>query len=142
VREGNPGKRKLKIEPMPKKGIPEKPKWLLPEARAEWDRVVPELERLGLLSKIDGAALAGYCQNWARAIKCEKRLEHKGMTMKTQSGYEQQRPEVAMAQKYWALVKVFCSEYGLTPASRVRLGTPGEPKKRDSLDALLGTGTN
>ncbi|MCQ2505555.1 MAG: hypothetical protein MJ113_00045 [Lachnospiraceae bacterium] len=38
--EGNPGKRKLnKKEPVPAKGVPECPDWLLPEAKAEWERL-------------------------------------------------------------------------------------------------------
>ena len=36
--EGNPGKRKLnKKEPMPGKGMPDCPKWLLPDAQEEWN---------------------------------------------------------------------------------------------------------
>jgi len=35
--EGNPGKRKLNTkEPMPGKGMPDCPKWLLPEAKMEY----------------------------------------------------------------------------------------------------------
>lgn len=36
--EGNPGKRKMNTkEPMPEKGMPECPKWLLPEAtKGKW----------------------------------------------------------------------------------------------------------
>ena len=38
--EGNPGKRKLNTkEPMPGKGMPDYPKWLLPEAKKEWEPV-------------------------------------------------------------------------------------------------------
>ena len=38
--EGNPGKRKLNTkEPVPAKGMPEGPKWLLPEAKEEWKRL-------------------------------------------------------------------------------------------------------
>ena len=43
--EGNPGKRKLnKNEPVPAKGMPECPDWLLPEAKA--DRAVTFIENL------------------------------------------------------------------------------------------------
>ena len=36
--EGNPGKRKLNTkEPVPGKGMPDCPKWLLPEAKKEWE---------------------------------------------------------------------------------------------------------
>lgn len=60
--EGNPGKRSLNYsEPKPKAGAT-CPSWLGPLAKQEWNRIAPELEANNLLSKIDRAALAGYCQ--------------------------------------------------------------------------------
>ena len=42
--EGNPGKRKLnKKEPKPDKEMPVCPEWLLPEAKAEWERLCEKL---------------------------------------------------------------------------------------------------
>ena len=42
--EGNPGKRKLNTkEPVPEKGMPDCPKWLLPEAKEEWRRLCQKL---------------------------------------------------------------------------------------------------
>ena len=42
--EGNPGKRKLNAkEPVPAKGMPDCPKWLLPEAKEEWKRLCQKL---------------------------------------------------------------------------------------------------
>ena len=52
--EGNPGKRKLNmVEPMPEKGMPECPKWLLPEAKVEWSRLCQKLSEKGVLTEID-----------------------------------------------------------------------------------------
>ena len=46
--EGNPGKRKLNTkEPMPGKGMPDCPKWLLPEAKKEWERLCVKLSEIG-----------------------------------------------------------------------------------------------
>jgi P27 family predicted phage terminase small subunit len=45
--------------------IPGCPKHLLPEARKEWRRIGPELQKLGLITKIDRTALALYCQEYA-----------------------------------------------------------------------------
>ena len=53
--EGNPGKRKLNTkEPMPGKGMPDCPKWLLPEAKKEWERLCVKLSEIGVLTEIDG----------------------------------------------------------------------------------------
>ena len=65
--EGNPGKRKLNTkEPVPGKGMSECPAWLLPEARAEWKRICGKLSEMGVLTEIDMAAFAAYCQSFAR----------------------------------------------------------------------------
>ena len=44
---------------------PAKPRTLTGEAAAEWNRLVPELERSGILSTIDRALLVRYCTAWA-----------------------------------------------------------------------------
>lgn len=49
----------------PEVEIPGCPKHLMPEARKEWRRVAPLLEELGLVARIDRAALALYCQEYA-----------------------------------------------------------------------------
>ena len=65
--EGNPGKRKLnKKEPVPEKGMPDCPDWLLPEAKTEWERLCEKLSQMGVLTEIDMAAFAAYCQSFAR----------------------------------------------------------------------------
>ena len=65
--EGNPGKRKLNTkEPVPAKGMPDCPKWLLPEAKEEWKRLCQKLSEMGVLTEIDMAAFAAYCQSYAR----------------------------------------------------------------------------
>jgi len=43
-------------------GEPEKPDWLNPAASDEWDRIVPLLLQHGLISEVDGMAVASYCE--------------------------------------------------------------------------------
>ena len=65
--EGNPGKRPLnQNEPKPKKTVPSCPKWLDKEAKKEWRRLAAKMEQMGVLSEVDMAAFAGYCQCYAR----------------------------------------------------------------------------
>ena len=136
VLEGNPGKRPLpRNEPKPRPVSPKRPAWLTGEGRREWERVVPELGRLGLLTIVDGAALAGYCQSWTDYVETTRFLKKHGRTFETPNGYVQQRPEVSIAQKSLQLVKAFCAEFGLTPSSRGRMSLPGE--KDDDFDGLL-----
>lgn len=138
VLEGNPGKRPLpKNEPKPRPISPKCPSWLDREAKKLWKQLMPELERLGLMSIIDGAAFEAVCQNYATWVKCEKYLKKQGMTFETDTGYITQRPEVAIGQKALKAVHTFMTEFGLTPASRVRLGTKASSEEDDPMEALL-----
>lgn len=134
--EGNPGKRPLlENEPKPRPVAPTCPAWLNTKAKKEWQRVVPELKALGLLTVVDGAALAGYCQAYARWREAEEAIEKYGMIGKTESGYVQQLPYVSIAQKSAQLMKAFATEFGLTPSSRSRISVP--PKLDDDMEGLL-----
>ena len=89
---------------------------------------------------IDGAALEGYCESYAKWVELTqflKKFEKQGYMFKTPSGYMQQLPQVSMAQRYLALVKAFCSEFGLTPSSRSRRTLPGQAETEDPMEARL-----
>lgn len=140
ILEGNRGKRPLNMnEPKPDKTLPKCPKWLLPEAKKEWKRVVPELSRLGLLTKVDGAALIGYCQSWARYVEAEKYLsdEKHDTVFVTDNGYMQQVPHISISQKYLSICKSFMAEFGLTPSSRGRMVLPSSPEEDDPMERLF-----
>jgi P27 family predicted phage terminase small subunit len=134
VLEGNPGKRPLnKNEPQPERKAPRCPSWLEPEAKKEWKRMAKTLEAIGVLTQVDKAAFAGYCQAYARWREAEEFLSKHGTIFKTPSGYIQQVPQVAIARNYLQIMKDFCSEFGLTPAARTRIRvntesvTPDDP---------------
>lgn len=143
---GNPGKRPLNAaEPRPPAARPTCPSWLSRDAKAEWRRIVPELEQVGLLTQVDRAALAAYCQSYARWRQAEAALDD-GLRIElfkvTNEGeaivYQViQKPEVAIAQKERQLMKAFLTEFGLTPASRTRLKTPEKPVE-DDFDSFMG----
>ena len=64
---GNPGKRKLNTnEPDPAPAIPPCPSHLDKVAKKEWRRISKELLALGIISKLDRAALGGYCDAYGR----------------------------------------------------------------------------
>ena len=121
-------------------GAPKPPAFLLPAARREWKRVAAELEQLGLLTQVDMAALAGYCQSYARWAEAERALRVHGLVMETPSGYAQQRPEVSISQKERQLMRAFAAEFGLSPSSRGRLSVPGA-KIEDEFEAVLSGGS-
>ena len=140
--EGNPGKRKLNSnEPQPERTAPECPDWLSEEAKAEWHRLADVMEAMGILTEIDMAAFAGYCQSYARWKEAEEFITRHGAIVKTPSGYWQQVPQVSIAQQYLKDMHKFAEQFGLTPASRSRIVTDnGSDSSDDAMEQLLSLG--
>jgi P27 family predicted phage terminase small subunit len=138
--EGNPGKRKLnENEPKPVKKAPACPKWLEPEAKKEWRRLAKKMEALGVLTEVDMAAFAGYCQAYARWKQAEERITDRGLVIRTPSGYPQQVPYISIAQQYLRLMNQFAEQFGLTPAARSRIIAGSDSGgAKDEMDDLLG----
>lgn len=135
---GNPGKRKLnRREPRPAAGTPACPAWLGAAARDEWRRVVPHLEQLGILTELDQAALACYCQAVDDAADARKQIEKEGTTFTTEKGYVGKHPAVSRFAEACARIKQFSAEFGFTPSSRSRITLPEPPAEPDPLDRML-----
>lgn len=134
---GNPGKRPLNPdEPRPEPAVPECPPELGPVAREEWNRLAGELGKLKILTPLDRAALAAYCNAyglWAEAIEA---IQKYGTMVKSPSGYPIQSPYVSIANRQAEIMMRIASEFGFTPASRSRISTPmkGEADLFDLLD--------
>lgn len=129
--EGNPGKRPINgREPQPPGSVPTCPSHLSPTAKAEWKRLAKVLNRIGVLTQIDRAALAAYCQAWGRWVEAEKKLAETPALLKTPAGYVQQSPWLTIAAKQQELMLKFMGELGLTPSARTRLAVqvPTGPK--------------
>ena len=139
--EGNPGKRKLnRSEPKPDKGMPPCPAWLLLEAKKEWKRLAENLSQLGVLTQIDMAAFAAYCQSYARWKEAQEHINSEGSVFETDKGYQQQTPWVGIANTNQKLMLQAAAEFGLTPSSRSRIiaGSGKGKESEDEMEELLG----
>lgn len=145
--EGNPGKRRLKQEPQPTIGeIPDPPDFLSAPAKEEWHRVAVELHRLGMLTIIDTAPLAAYCQSYGRWIVAERAIAKLaardentgGLMVKTTNGNAIQNPLVGTAHKAASDMVRYAAEFGLTPSARARLAVGPVQAPRSKFDGLLG----
>ena len=107
-------------------GTPDRPEWLDDQAKAAWDELAPLLEAMGVLTRIDGNALARYCRLWSRWRKMEAFIEEKGemYPLRTEDGGVkcfQQWPQVAIANKLAQQLTRLEQEFGLTPSARTRI---------------------
>jgi P27 family predicted phage terminase small subunit len=129
--------------------IPDCPKHLLPEARKFWRRLTPELEKLGLISKIDQAALALACQEWAWLVWHEMALQRDiriaeekraaaelaaaakneafvwtggdGFQVPTPNGNLTYSPHWVARNRHALLLDKFLASFGMSPSSRGRV---------------------
>ena len=122
-------------------------------AEAEWKRIVPELRSLGVLSKIDRAALEGYCRAYARWMEAEAHIAKFGIIFREPAmaggvpllfagevviAREKKSPAVTISEGAMKLMKSFLIEFGMTPASRSRLVTKAEEQAiRDPGDEYM-----
>jgi P27 family predicted phage terminase small subunit len=124
---GNPGRRPYNMnEPEPDIVIPDCPPELGEVARREWDRLVGELSKLRILTALDRAALATYCGAYALWAEAMEQIQKYGSMVKSPSGYPQQSPYLAIANRQAEIMMRIASEFGFTPASRSRISAPVE----------------
>ena len=142
--EGVANKKRINFdEPKFAPKAPSCPQWLSSEARREWKRLAPQLEKVGILTEVDMVIFAGYCSAvgklaWAeREIKkirmAElKKLKEAGLKEKDTptmggmisggkgKGYYT-LPYVWIYNKSLEQIRSFGSEFGLSPSSRTRI---------------------
>ena len=99
---------------------PTAPTWLSTEARREWKRVVPALEKLGILHEAHRGALVCLCESWSMYRRCDERLRE--LELGTQAA---QYVAKCRAVEQAAYLRA-CSEFGLTPASLARVTPAGK----------------
>ena len=113
-------KRQNHAEPQVESAIPDCPKWITGEARAEWKRVCSELASMKVVTLPDRAALEAYCkirERWRAALN---QIAREGMTLDSESGsYE--NPATKIAARCEADIHKYLCQFGLTPASRSRV---------------------
>lgn len=139
ILNGNPGKRPLNInEPKPTRISPECPEFIQKDkiAYEEWKRIVPELERLGLLTIVDGASLEIICTQYSIYRKALKSIGRKKLTTFNIRNGEKALPQLAIAREAAKIIKAFCVEFGLTPSSRGRISLPSESLEDELKDLV------
>jgi P27 family predicted phage terminase small subunit len=91
------------------------------DALAEFNRVTPLLEKLGLLTQIDRSALVGYCQAWEDLLWAIRTLRKDGRVATAGNGTLIAHPAANIQKSAMAAMLKFSAEFGMTPAARANL---------------------
>src|ERR1700674_383610 len=121
-------------EPEVRTEIPTCPRELSAVAKREWKRIARSLADMGLLSKIDRAALAGYCQSWATWIEAQAALRKHGVIIKSPNGFFMQSPYLAVANKAFEQMRLMLAEFGMSPSSRTRVHAIPQEREPDEFE--------
>jgi len=94
-------------------GVPDKPDFLNEFAAAEWDRIVEKLTGYGILSDLDGVALAVYCELYSE-FRATRSLR------------------LAFPAAKFAVLRAAYTDLGLSPAARTKIpGSKKAPEKKN-----------
>lgn len=132
---GNPGHRPLPPdEPMPETDIPECPDHLDADAQQEWMRLVPELQKLGLITLLDRATLGAYCSAYSMWRQAEQELPALAKKLAKATGAKrgqilnERNIVIGMRRQALREMNTYLQHFGLSPASRPRVqGNPNQP---------------
>lgn len=152
---GNPGHREIPATPEIEAAIPPLPDHLdtpldrrAQIARAEWDRITPDLLTVQLINPLFRAILVAYCDAWGEYLYADEMLTRPadqggGYLVKTPNNYEVQSPWVVIKNKAFEKLVKTQAEMGLTPSALARVaGTPQMPlfPESDPMEAFLRMG--
>ncbi len=97
---------------------PPTPKTLTGEARAEWRRIVPDLEAIGELETVDRSILLRYCVAWGDWHELNTQLQATSKLIRGARGNLVRNPLWIMRSDIESTLSDLGRQLGLSPASR------------------------
>ncbi len=129
-------------------------------AMAEWVRLAPQLELLGLIDPTNQQLFAGYCLSFSLYVRAKRQVLKEGFTYKPGGekdgkGQIKKHPAFEAMRAAGGEMRKFGIEFGITPASRSKVtpaalqptlpGVAEKPKApmmgSDDNERFFGTGT-
>lgn len=117
------GGRKVAPPPPFVRAAPTPPTWLSTEAKAEWRRIVPSLDRMRLLKPESRSSLSAYCECWSMFVMATRQIAKDGLTIDAKQGMLP-HPAVGIQRAAARELRAWCAEFGLTPSAEGRLTIP------------------
>lgn len=128
LREGNPGKRLTPPQPKPRPVAPGCPAHLPAVAKTQWRKVVPELERAGLATAVDGPTLEVAFMAYALARKASAEMRD-GVVLDGRQ--PSKHPAMQVFRDAAATYMAAAKSVGMTAESRQRMVAPEVPPDGD-----------
>ena len=104
------------------------------EAKAEWQRIVPELHEAGLLTGVDRAVLMRYCLMWADWCRVRAELAVAGEMIPGKDGVLMLHPLWRVRTDAERTLTELARQLGLTPMARLRASIAHEKPSVQDVD--------
>lgn len=137
---GNPGRRALPDSEPEAPGRPICPSFLSDYAKTEWRYIVPQLEEMGVIGKVDRAVLVAYCEAFStfrQAVEALQR-EMNGLVIRTHNGNYVQNPWISIKNRAAQDMLKYATEFGMTPSARTRIEVIDKSDRPSLADQLWG----
>lgn len=108
-------------EPIPPEKMPHCPKHLDKAARKEWKRAGKILQDIGLMTELDMAVLAGYCDAFSKWAEATAKVNDGGLVYKKPDGTPGLNPYLRVAREAYDRMMKAAVLLGLSPSSRAAL---------------------
>lgn len=110
-------------EPTPAVAGTEVPEELLGDAYAvqEWERLAPELVRLGMLTRADTKVLMMYCVAYSQWRQLREGWTPSSVTVESRTGSQTMSAESKMMMELYRQLLAYSDRLGLNPSARTRI---------------------
>ncbi|HEY1437352.1 MAG TPA: phage terminase small subunit P27 family [Casimicrobiaceae bacterium] len=103
----------------------EAPAWLAKDAKAYWNRQVPQLVEVGLVDLVDGPVLEILATAYAEWRRATRAINRHGLLLPGSHGGTIINPAVRAQRDAAILIHRYAEQFGLMPLARTRLGLQG-----------------
>ena len=122
-------------EPTPPPGIPDPPPWLPPTAAPHFERIAAVAGKLGVLSTLDGEAVAMAAVALAEYLEADAAIRQARSTVllrQTRNGTSAYpHPSVAIRADAWRRLRDALRDLGLSPVARASVDLLQQPSEPD-----------
>lgn len=119
---------------------PTAPSWLVGEALALWEQLVPPLAALDILKAEDTAVLSALCSAYGELVETDAIIRREGATVTNPtSGHVAAHPLIPHRASARRAVLALSREFGLSPASEQDLGRPPSVPEDDENDPFAAS---
>lgn len=120
------------VEPIAPPGVPDIPADLTGEAMTEWNRMIPILRNMGVLSLAERNMLHSYCRLHVQWMAAEAAIDRDGLMVG-----DRPNPMVSISRGAWDRMQKILIELGFSPTARARVHKVEKKPQKSALARLI-----